>query len=138
MAHRRDVLKPIVPQLKEFDCFDHDLIEDWRPESEAVLYWLTLHIGPPDEPWATLYQVAVCTHAALPEWKRDRRTTPKQRAYRPVVLASYSWEAVLEAVRERIAACRGFGWLDVQEKLRREFQWEYEGYGPRWAEPEEP
>ena len=33
----------------------------------------------------------------------------------------------LEALEERLDACTGVDWSDVQDKLRAQFDWEFEG-----------
>ncbi len=116
----------VTPELKGADCFDHDPIDQWEPDHESVYYWLTLHVGPPGTDAADLYQVPVCTHPGLQEWKQARSTS--EHEVEPIVLAKYSWRGVMDAVQERLASCRGHDWLDVQGKLRRCLAWEYEAY----------
>ncbi len=49
------------PELKRWDCADHDPIEDWLPVDGNVCYELTLHIGAAGSDAADLYRVTVAT-----------------------------------------------------------------------------
>ena len=123
----RDVTAPAwVPELKGFDCVDHDPIERWVPEGEAVLYWLVLHIGVPGEPGADLFTVPVANHAGLhdPEWKQRA-----DRSKSPIVVDPYSWQGVIDEVDRCLQAAAGWDWATVRAKLRERFAWEYEGMG---------
>jgi hypothetical protein len=125
MTKRHEDVREIVPELKSFDCFDHHPIEDWVPDTDAVCYWLALHIGEPGSEAASMYYVQVCTPEGLSAFKASGSKISRQR---PIVLSHYSWESVLAEVAGRLEACRGYGWLDVQDKLRRQFDWEYENW----------
>ena len=114
----------VEPELKGFDCTDHHPIEEWRPASDSVHFWLTLHIGVTGVDGSDLYKIAVFTTRGLAESKQD---TVNLRGPDPIVLEEYSWDGVLEEVHSRLVRCVGFGFSDVQEKLRGEFEWEYEG-----------
>lgn len=71
----------------------------------------------------------MCRHTGWLKSDHGRRVKPRGAAKaRPIVLQPYSWEGVLAATRERLESCTGRDWLEVQEKLRRQFDWEYEGY----------
>ncbi len=118
----------VTPELRSWDCTDHHPIDRWSPEGDEVLYWLVLGIGEPGSTAADLYTVPVATMAGLktPDWKQRTRSREWKRI-RPIVLRHYSWDAVIGCVRDRIRACSGYTWRDAQDKLRREFHWEYEG-----------
>ena len=114
----------VEPELRGFDCTDHHPIEKWRPTSDSVHFSLTLHIGVTGFDGADLYRVAVFTTRGLAEAKQG---AVNLRGSDPIILEEYSWDGVLDEVRSRLARCSGFGFGDVQEKLRSEFDWEYEG-----------
>jgi hypothetical protein len=120
--------RPILrPELKHWDCLDHDPIETWVPNDPEVLFWLTLAIGLPGSEAADNFEVCVVTLAAL---RSDAGRAVKPRgagSLLPIVLQSYSWPGVIAAVGARLEQCEGRDWLEVQEKLRRHFFWEYEG-----------
>jgi len=122
---RRSNLQPVVPVLKDFDCVVHDPIDQWRPDSDEVWYWLTLHIGDPDSDAADLYYVAVFTPPGLTAAKQAGQSIGPPP---PIVLPKYSWQAVLNVVNARLSLCEGFGWHDVNQKLRLKFAWEYENH----------
>ena len=115
---------PVLPELKGFDCADHDPIDTWIPDGPSIRYQLTLHIGSSDSSAADLFHIFVCNHAGL---KETRRLGVTPGSATPIVLSEYSWNAVLEEVNRRLKKCEGRGWFDVQEKLRQQFDWEYEG-----------
>jgi hypothetical protein len=115
-----------TPQLKGFDCFDHDPIAEWSPESESdVFFSLCLHIGPPDEAGADLFYVDVMTPQAGNESTRGTRVSERR-----IVVSPYSWEAVLESVRAILASCTGETWSEQSASLAKHFNWEFENYRP--------
>jgi hypothetical protein len=117
----------IKPELKSFDCTDLDPVEAWVPDHPEVRYWLTMAIGLPGSDAADLFQVCVATLDGLKS-ERGRSERTRGRGHpQPIVLRSYSWAAVLHAVDERLESCRGRDWLEIQENLRTQFWWEYEG-----------
>ena len=117
----------MTPELKTLHSADVEDLPAWTPPDDEVCLWLELSIGAPGAPAADLYQVCVATPAGL-DSPRGRRLRPRgSEKASPIVLATWSWPAVLHAIGERLAACAGRDWLEVQEKLRRQFDWEYEG-----------
>ena len=120
-----DDMKEIVPELKGFYCTDHDPVDEWIPENDRVYYFLTLRIGKSGSDAADFYYVTVCTPAGIAEAKQ---ASAKLGPEPPIILHEYSWQGVLSEVESRLKSCRGFGWFDVQEKLRRQFAWEYKDY----------
>ncbi|MCA8942019.1 MAG: hypothetical protein KDB80_05605 [Planctomycetes bacterium] len=114
----------LVPELKHVDCIDHDPIERWIPETDAVLFWLTLHVGLPAHEAVDMFTVPVANLAGMrsPEWNRRR-----QGSAEPIVVEPYSWHAVLEQVNGRLRRCAAHDWTSVWHGLRKEFAWEYEG-----------
>jgi hypothetical protein len=120
----RHVLRP---ELKHWDCSDHDPIEAWVPDDAEVVYWLTLAIGPPESEAADNFQVCVATLAGLKS-AAGRVAKPRgPSSPEAIVLQRYSWTGVMAAVRARLEECEARDWLEVQEKLRSRFYWEYEG-----------
>ena len=110
----------ITPHLKSFDATDIGDVRGWDPESEEVFYWLTLQIGWAEGTASDTYTVAVATPTGLRRPKGGWRC-------KPIVVSPYSWESVVAEVDARLKACSGHSWLHVQEQLRTEFWWEYEG-----------
>src|SRR5712672_1151375 len=116
-----------APVLKGFDCTDIDDVQRWLPASSEVCYWLTLSIGTADAAAADNFQVCVATPDGLKS-SVGRRIKPKGAVPPPIVLQEYSWDGVLREIKGRLAACAGTDWVEMQEKLRLLFIWEYEGY----------
>jgi hypothetical protein len=114
----------ITPELKDFDCADIDDPATWKPDHDDVLYWLTIRIGQPGSDAADLFNVPVATPSGLKKRSHeDRRSCPAP----PIVINPYSWESVLDEIERRLNSCCGHDWFTVQEKLRTQFHWEYEG-----------
>ncbi len=118
----------LTPELKSWDCFDHDPIEDWVPDTDTVLYWLALHVGLPGSEAASMFMVPVANHKGLhtPEWKQRYRR-PRDKTIVPIVVDPYAWPAVLAEVHRRLEEISCINWFDLQEQLRLIFDWEYEG-----------
>lgn len=118
-----------IPILKAFDCFDHDPIDQWRPDSDSEAYYsLCLHIGPPDEEGADLFYVDVATPQAI-----NALNLGKRMSERGIVVNPYSWENVLAVVRTILERCAGEDWSQQSQLLAKHFSWEYENYRPYTA-----
>jgi hypothetical protein len=117
----------VRPELRGFDCTDLDPIEAWVPEDDEVVYWLTLTIGEPGIVGADDFQVCVATPAGLKSPLGQRARPRGSDEPKAIVVQAYSWNAVLNAIEERLDACKGRDWAEVNEKLRAQFSWEYEG-----------
>lgn len=115
-----------TPQLKGFDCFDHDPIDEWVPESDAdVFYSLCLHLGAPDEEGADLFYVDVVTPQSV-----DHDNGGTLFSERRIVVSPYSWEAVLQSVGAILGVCGGETWREQSAALAEHFHWEFENYRP--------
>lgn len=114
-----------IPQLKGFDCIDHDPIDQWVPTSDAeVHYSLCLHIGPLDEEGADLFYVSVTTPQAISEHELETRQ-------RRIVVNPYSWANVLKEVQRTLEMCGGDDWSQQSALLAKHFDWEFENYRPQ-------
>ena len=117
-----------MPELKGWDCADVADLERWSPSDDEVIFWMTLSIGLPGSPAADNFEVCVATPGGLRS-ALGRETRPRGReAPHPIVLQAYSWPTLWEEIQSRLRASAGTDWFNVQEKLRRRFAWEYEGY----------
>ena len=122
----RSAKKMTIPQLKGFDCVDYDPIDEWRPSSDAEVYYsLCLHIGPLDEEGADLFYVDVATPQAINELNLGKRMSE-----RGIVVNPYSWENVLQEVRNILERCVGDDWNQQSELLSKHLNWEFENYRP--------
>jgi hypothetical protein len=111
-----------VPELKAFDCIDHDPIEEWHPESVSDLYYtLCLHIGIAGRDGADLFYVDVMSPQV------EQTLGPKLRS-RSIVIDPYSWNGVLAKVEIILAQCEGQTWDDQARLLSAHFHWEFENY----------
>lgn len=118
-----------TPVVKRLFCADIDDVQRWRPASSEVCYWLTLSIGAVDSDGADDFEVCVATPDGLKS-PAGRRIKPKGAKPPPIVLQDYSWDGVVKEIDRRLSDCAGTNWLEMQEKLRLLFNWEYEGYKP--------
>ncbi len=118
-------VKLLQPEVKWFNCVDHDPIENWVPGTDSVSYNFTLAVGLVNDPACDNFQVLVCTPRGLSEVKASGILIGPAP---PIVLSDYSWSAVVEETEERLRECRGSKWIEIQEMLRRQFRWEYEDY----------
>ena len=115
-----------IPQLKAFDCADHDPIDEWVPPSESdVHYSLCLHIGPRGENRADLFYVNVATPQAISQ--HNLGWCFKQKG---IVVNPYSWRVVLERIQEVLRCCPGNDWAQQAKLLANHFHWEFEDYRP--------
>jgi hypothetical protein len=113
-----------IPQLKGYDCIDHDPIDEWVPESDAdVFYSLCLHIGLPDSEGADLFYVDVMTPQAI-----NNHNLGKRLRQRRIIVNPYAWDAVLESVRSILERCAGEDWSQQSTLLAKHFSWEFENY----------
>ena len=112
------------PQLKAQDCTDHDPIEEYHPDDPAsVDYWLCLHIGPADGRGADMFYVNILSEAAAYELDADALARRKK-----IVLAEYSWDAVMHAVDQILCEVDGPSWHEIARQLSQRFAWEFENY----------
>ena len=114
----------MIPALKGVHCADVDDLASWTPDGDEICLWLELSIGPPDGDSADLFQVCIASQSGLKSKPRGAGQA------RPIVLREYSWGAVLGAIRNRLESCVGADWPEIQQKLRRQFDWEYENHKP--------
>lgn len=113
-----------IPQLKGYDCIDHDPIDEWVPESDAdVFYSLCLHIGSPNSEGADLFYVDVVTPLAINNHNLGRRLSQRK-----IIVNPYSWEAVLESVQAILERCAGENWSQQSTLLAKHLSWEFENY----------
>jgi len=113
-----------IPQLKGYDCIDHDPIDEWEPKSDAdVFYSLCLHIGSPDSERADLFYVDVMTPQAINNHNLGRRLSQRR-----IIVNPYSWEEVLKSVQAILERCTGENWSQQSTQLAKHFSWEFENY----------
>ena len=121
----------MIPSLKGVRCADVDDLETWTPAGDEICLWLELSIGSPDGDAADTFHVCIASRTGLKSIRERPGRPPGAAPARPIVLREYSWGAVLGAIRNRLESCAGTDWLEVQQKLRRQFDWEYENYKAR-------
>lgn len=119
----------MAAELKGYDCTDHDPVDQYRPRSDEVFYWLTLSIGPAGEDAADLFSAVVATPSGLQRAKQEgHRIGPRP----PIIVEPYSWSSVLAEVQSRISRCEpDVSWSGLSTSLRRFFAWEYDRFEER-------
>ena len=114
-----------TPELRSYDCADHDPIDAWVPDDDVVYYYLNLSVGILGRRGSDHYAVLICTPRGLSEAKSlGWQIGPAA----PIVLPSYTWKQALEAVELRLSHCEAASVLAAQENLGKLFRWEFEGY----------
>ncbi len=114
----------IEPEIRDFDCMDHDPIDEYVPDRPDVCYWLTVAIGAAGEEGADNFQILVATPKGL---KALKQAGHKLGPEPPIVVEPYDWSSVYSRLEARVAKCSTHTWTFVMERLRRSFRWEYEG-----------
>jgi Immunity protein 8 len=112
----------VTPALKGVHCADVADLATWIPEGDEICLWLELSIGPPGGDVVERFQVCIASRLGL----KSTRAPQGDAQARPIVLREYSWGAVLGAIRNRLESCAGADWPEIQQKLRRQFDWEPE------------
>jgi hypothetical protein len=99
-------------------------IPDWPhwspPDALRELQWFTITIGPPGDPGADLFQVAVATPLGM----KERRIKGK---FVGLVVDRFEPSMVEKAIREFVANSQALTWQGIVEILRAKMRWEYEG-----------
>ena len=109
------------PEIKSWDCTDHDPIEEWKPEDPSLVeYWCNIAIGVEGEEGADNFQVHVVTERMLPQID--------DKKYMLVIPFYEGWNQVLETLNSKIEGINELNWSGISEKLSKLFYWEYEGY----------
>ncbi|GAA6168385.1 Imm8 family immunity protein [Sessilibacter corallicola] len=109
-----------TPEIKEWDCVNHDPIEEWIPDDPLdVEFWCRLRIGIKEENDADNFDVHVATHKAV--------SRLKDKNYLFVIPYYESWNSVHRCLESVVQQCVGENWLAVCEQLSERFRWEFEG-----------
>lgn len=116
----------IRPDLKAWHCADHDSLDTWTPADDDVVYWLELTLGPEGSASGDRYLVCVATPSGLAS-TYGQAIAPACSRGPAIILKEYSWENVLAEINRRLDAASSPEWDDVQRRLARSFQWEYQG-----------
>jgi hypothetical protein len=112
------------PEIKSWDCVDHDPIEEWVPEDPSnVDYWCNISIGIEGEEGADNFQVHVVSENMLSQ------ISSKQHI---IVVPYYEgWNQVLKAVKLKLDKCSDIEWSGMSLQIAKLFYWEYEGYNEK-------
>ena len=108
------------PEIKSWDCVDHDPIDEWEPDDPSMVeYWCNIAIGIEGEDGADNFEVHVVTERMLPQIE-DKSNL--------LVLPYYEgWNQVLTALNTKISGITALNWVGMSEDLSKIFAWEYEG-----------
>lgn len=118
------IVQAVTPVLKGVHCADVDDLATWTPEGDEICLWLELSIGLPDGDAADTFQVCLASRTGLKSIRERSGKPPGAEPARPIVLREYSWGALQGAIRNRLESCAGADWPEVQQKLRRQFDWD--------------
>ncbi len=109
------------PELKSWDCVEHDPIDSWVPDDPSLVdIWCNLSIGVSGEEGADNFEVRIVT----------QRLVSQLRDYDHVLVISYyeGWQQVLELINAKIAGCKDISWSGISAQLSGVFKWEYDGF----------
>ena len=109
-----------TPEIKSWDCSDHDPIEDWVPDDPSdVEFWFNISIGIKNEVGADNFQVHVATNKAVASVADKRKL---------VIIPYYEgWEQILAVLQPMVEQCTDISWSGMSNQLSKMFFWEYEG-----------
>jgi hypothetical protein len=114
-------MKPEIKGVTSADVADW---QTWRPaDPEQVYLALELSIGPEGESRADLFQIVVATPRAI-------AGRPDLRTGALLVVQRYDGQEVRRMLDRLVAGCEQPTWESTVNRLRRQFDWEYEGMGP--------
>jgi hypothetical protein len=109
------------PVILNFDCIDHDPIEEWVPENpKNVDFWMNFTIGP-DSRAGDYFQVHVLTEENFKATKEKRHA---------IVIKEYSLDNLLIEIDKILEKCHGSDWEEMSLKLSQYMGWEFENYQP--------
>jgi hypothetical protein len=117
-------MKPEIKGIFSDDIHSPDR-EGWIPDDPKQIYIpLTLSIGKVGEAAADLFSIVVATPSAI-------QGRPERRGSKLLVVQEYDWPEIRATLQRWVAQCEGPSWEATVDCLRRRFDWEYEGMGPR-------
>jgi hypothetical protein len=112
-------------QIKGIDCSDLPDFRTWIPSSPGEVYLpLTLSIGMEDSMASDLFSIVVATSQGM-------QGKPKRGNQKMLVVRSYAWPEVEITLKSWVEGATGLSWSQVVDELRKNFDWEFEGMGPR-------
>jgi hypothetical protein len=108
------------PEIKSWDCVDHDPIEKWIPEDPSeVEFWLNIAVGIVGEEGTNNFLVHVVT---------ERKVSSVANKSHMLVIPYYSGlSEVLTKINTTLECCNGLNWSDISEQIAKLYKWEYEG-----------
>ncbi len=108
-------------EVRYIEANDIPAWPDWQAADELDEHqWFTVFVGPPGDPGADLFQVAVATPRWL--WARGR-----PGRFVGLVVDRFEARAVERAIRDFVASAEGPTWREVARQLASKMRWEYEG-----------
>lgn len=112
-------MKPIILSCL---CVEYDPINEWIPDDPLnVDFHMNFTIGLEKTAGDKLH-VRVITKNCIQE---------HQRIERAIVLNTYSWPLLLDAVETILENSQGKDWAEISTKLSKQMDWEFENYQPQ-------
>lgn len=113
-------------EIKQIDSTDVPNLENWKPQSNAEVYFpLELTIGPAGGTAGELFQLLVATPEAL----RTEQTLPFCFSGRHcLIVKHYDWTLIRDWLRRVVDEVEADTWPQVARRLSRYMKWEFEDY----------
>lgn len=111
----------IQPEIKSI--ISHDLEYGSGPQdSEDCSIFIEVEIGPKGQEGADIFSFEVVT----PKFLMRKADTHWGRGY--LIVASFSWSVVENAVQKLLSHCARQTWQEVAMEIGKELHWEFENY----------
>jgi hypothetical protein len=100
--------------------------QKWAPtDPDSVVVGVLLEVGPKGKKGSDAFTIAVATPAGLAALEDDDGVILHRRL---LVMRRYEFSRLRSWLEKTVASCEGDTWESCVEKLRRHFDWEYNGY----------
>lgn len=116
-------MNAVLKRLHSPDIYD---LENYRPENaESFAFLLQAMVGPEGKEGEESFDIEVCTPKWLEEtYKLDDVIVGRHH----LIVREYSYERIVNTIRDFLQLCSGENWSEVAEKVARLGKWEFEDY----------
>lgn len=111
----------MIPRLKRLMSPDLGA-GNFPPAPDDCRVLIQAEIGPADSDGADTFWFEVCTPKAF------ERATGSAWLKGVLLVASFEWKAVEQALQQYLMQCGGDSWDEVARQLSRQLNWEFDNY----------
>lgn len=113
------------PVLENIGCYDAPNLEGYRPADRSdVEMHIFLDTGRRGLKGTIQFTVFLATPKGLA--RLEEREQNILKFGRMLIIKEYDFDAIRRWLENRVARCEASDWIEVVERLRRHFDWEYE------------